>query len=162
MIGPNDSADWLSLCRERISVGTASDWATQPSCGAVVAFAGVARDHSEGRAGVDLLTYEAYEQAALPALTGVSHELRRRWPEVVRVVLIHRIGELEVGDVAVVVAVSAPHRRAAFDAASFGIDAVKASVPIWKRERWADGESWGLEAQQLMDSADIGGEGSNG
>ena len=70
-----------------------------------------------------------------------------------RLALLHRTGVLEVGDsAAVVVVVSAPHRAEAFDAARFCIDTLKRSVPIWKRETWSDGESWGLEAQHIVDA----------
>ena len=155
MTGPSDAGDWLSLTDTPIDHEAVASWVADPSCGAVVTFAGTARDHSDGRTGVEQLAYEAYEDVVVPRLQAVATELRRRWPDVRRVALIHRVGELQVGDLAVVVATSAPHRRAAFESASFGIDAVKASVPIWKRERWADGESWGLEAQHLVEPAAV-------
>ena len=66
--------------------------------------------------------------------------------------MIHRIGPVPVGEAAVVVAVSSPHREAAFLAGKFGIDALKSSVPIWKREKWRDGESWGLEPQHITEA----------
>jgi molybdopterin synthase catalytic subunit len=116
-------------------------------------FVGTARDHAGDRTGVERLTYEAYEEQAVPRLAAVADEVRRRWPVVGRVALLHRTGELELGEAAVVVAVSTPHRAEAFDAARFAIDAVKASVPIWKKETWAGGESWGLEAQHLVEPA---------
>lgn len=131
-------------------------WANQPDCGAVVVFCGNARDHSDGRPGVDMLEYEAYEEHVVTRLADVAAEARRRWPSVVRIALLHRIGKLEVGDSAVVVVASAPHRDEAFEAARFGIDTLKASVPIWKRERWEGGESWGLEAQHIAEIDEIG------
>jgi molybdopterin synthase catalytic subunit len=85
-------------------------------------------------------------------LAELEAELRARWPTVGRVALLHRVGVLEVGESAVVVVVSAPHRDEAFAAARFGIDALKRSVPIWKRETWSGGESWGLEAQHIVDA----------
>lgn len=148
---PPSEDSWVGLSAGPLPTNAATLWATVPSCGAIVTFVGAARDHAPGRDGVDLLTYEAYEQAAVSALAALDREIRHRWPEVVRVALLHRIGELSIGDSAVVVVVSSPHRDAAFDAARFGIDAVKSTVPIWKRERWAEGESWGLEAQHLED-----------
>ena len=84
-----------------------------------------------------------------PACKQVADAARRQWPEVVRLALLHRTGVLQVGDSAVIVVASAPHRRAAFEAASFCIDTLKQTVPIWKRERWSEGESWGLEAQHI-------------
>ena len=73
-------------------------------------------------------------------------------PTVGRVALLHRTSVVDVGDSAVVVVVSAPHRAEAFEAARFCIDTLKRSVPIWKRETWAGGESWGLEAQHIVDA----------
>ncbi len=116
-------------------------------------FTGTARDHAEGRPGVHRLEYEAYEHAAVTRLWAVLTEVRRRWPEVGRVALLHRTGVVEIGDEAVVVAVSAPHRGEAFEAARFAIDELKRTVPIWKRESWEGGESWGLEAQHLTEVA---------
>lgn len=148
-----DSDDWLALTESAIPVGKAADWAVLPRCGAVVLFSGTARDHAPGRAEVELLEYEAYEEHVVPRLGAIADEMRRRWPSLGRVVLIHRIGEVPVGESSVVVVTSAPHRPEAFAAARFGIDTLKATVPIWKRETWRDGESWGLEAQHITDAA---------
>ena len=120
-----------------------------PECGAVVQFSGTARDHSVDRPGVDLLEYEAYEEVVEPRLGAIASEMRRRWDDLGRIALLHRVGPVAVGDPAVVVAVSSPHRDAAFEAARFAIDTLKATVPIWKRERWQGGESWGLEPQHI-------------
>jgi molybdopterin synthase catalytic subunit len=152
---PSEGDDWFGLSAEPLPVGAATDWVVRPDCGAVVLFSGTARDHAGDRTGVERLEYEAYEEQAVPRLAAVAAELRARWPMVGRVALLHRTGTLALGDSAVVVAVSAPHRAEAFAAARFGIDALKASVPIWKREAWAGGESWGLEAQHLVEPADV-------
>lgn len=69
--------------------------------------------------------------------------------------MIHRVGEMRVGECAVVVVASAPHRPEAFAAARFCIDAIKLTLPIWKRERWSEGEAWGLDSQELVEVADI-------
>ena len=106
-------------------------------------FTGTVRDHAEGRTGVERLEYEAYEEQAVAKMEGVAASARDKWPGLGRIALLHRTGRLEVSDVAVVVAVSAPHRDEAFEAARFCIDTLKAEVPIWKKERWADGEDWG-------------------
>jgi molybdopterin synthase catalytic subunit len=147
--GPGDGDTWLGLSAAPLPVAEAQAWVVRPDCGATVCFTGTARDHSDGRPGVERLEYEAYEEQVVSRLAALADELRRRWPALGRVVLLHRVGHLDVGDTAVVVAVSAPHRDAAFDAARHGIDVLKATVPIWKRETWAGGESWGLEAQEL-------------
>ena len=148
---PERADDWVGLSGEPLPFGAAADWAVLPRCGAVVVFSGTARDHSEGRVDVSTLTYEAYEDEALPRMRAIATEARVRWPEIGRVALLHRVGPVALGQSAVVVVVSAPHRGEAFDAARFAIDALKATVPIWKRETWSDGESWGLEARHLVE-----------
>jgi molybdopterin synthase catalytic subunit len=132
-------------------VGDAVAWTTRPDCGGLVLFSGTARDHAEGRPGVERLEYEAYESQVVPRLGAVADEARARWPDLGRIALLHRTGVLEVGEAAVVVVVSAPHRAEAFAGARFCIDALKQSVPIWKRETWSGGESWGLEARHVIE-----------
>ena len=148
---PADDDTWTGLSEAPLPVDAASAWVVRPDCGAVVVFSGTARDHSEGRPDVGRLEYEAYEEQVIPRLEAIVDAARTRWPELGRVVLLHRVGEVPVGESAVVVAVSAPHRAEAFDAARFGIDSLKATVPIWKREEWAGGSSWGLEPQHLAE-----------
>lgn len=142
---------WLALTAAPLPVSVAYDWCVQPDCGAVVLFSGTVRDHAEGRPGVSLLEYEAYEEQVVPRLARLVDELRVRWPSVRRVVLWHRIGPLALEESSVVVAVSSPHRPEAFEAARFGIDTLKATVPIWKRERWEGGEDWGLAATAVTE-----------
>lgn len=152
---PVDAEDWVGISDEALPVEPALDWAHRPDCGAVVLFSGVARDHSGDRSEVDRLEYEAYESQVTPRLGALAAEARRRWPAVGRLVMLHRVGELVVGDSAVVVVASSPHRPEAFAAARFCIDALKATIPIWKRERWNQGESWGLEAQHIVEVEDL-------
>ncbi len=146
---PTDSATWLGLTDQTLPVGRAVDWAVLPSCGAVVLFSGTARDHAEGRECVERLEYEAYDRYVVPKLEEIAGQMRQRWSALGRIVLLHRVGVVKLGESSVVVVASSPHRPEAFAAARYGIDALKATVPIWKREIWADGESWGLEAQHL-------------
>jgi molybdopterin synthase catalytic subunit len=148
---PPAGDDWVALSEHELPTGAAGAWVVQPSCGATVVFTGTARDHAAGRPGVHRLEYEAYEGPAIDRMRAVAGELRDRWPTVGRVALLHRTGGLQIGEAAVVVAVSAPHRGEAFEAARFAIDELKRTVPIWKRESWEGGESWGLEAQHLTD-----------
>jgi len=103
-------------------------------------FVGVVRDHNEGRR-VLRLEYEAYEEMALPLMEKIAAEARSRW-RVSEVRIVHRLGRLEVGDAGVAVAVTSAHRGEAFAACRYAIDALKASVPIWKKEFYADGEVW--------------------
>lgn len=152
---PVDSETWLGLIEEPLPVEEALCWAGRPDCGAVVLFSGNARDHAEGRADVTGLVYEAYDEAAQPRLLRVADEARRRWPAVRRVVMLHRVGPVPIGEAAVVVVVSSPHRGEAFSAGRFCIDALKATVPIWKLETWDGGEHWGTGAQHLVDLDDL-------
>ena len=114
-------------------------------------FSGTARDHSVGREDVSVLEYEAYEEQVGPRLEALADEARVRWPDLGRIAMLHRTGVVDIGESAVVVVASAPHRAEAFAAARFCIDALKAAVPVWKREKWRDGESWGLEAQHIVE-----------
>lgn len=152
---PPDTDTWISLTDQPLPVAEAGAWAVLRECGAVVTFNGTARDHSDGRPDVATLEYEAYVEQVEPKLRAIADEARLRWPELGRIAMIHRMGTVEITDSAVVVAVSAPHRDAAFVAARFCIDTLKATVPIWKREAWDGGESWGLEPQHLVEVGDI-------
>jgi molybdopterin synthase catalytic subunit len=154
---PEVGDDWVALSPAPLPVAAASTWVVRPDCGATVTFTGTARDHAPGRPGVHRLEYEAYEGPAVARMRALVTEARHRWPTVGRIALLHRTGTVELEDAAVVVAVSAPHRAEAFEAARFAIDELKRSVPIWKREAWAGGESWGLEAQHI---AEVSGTGS--
>ncbi|MDQ3946322.1 MAG: molybdenum cofactor biosynthesis protein MoaE [Actinomycetota bacterium] len=144
-----DDLDWIGLDRERLPVEEAMAWATRPGCGAVVCFTGVVRDHSEGREGVSSLTYEAYEEQVVPKLKEVAADARRRWPEVDRIALLHRLGSLAVSEASVVVVVGSPHRPEAFEAARFCIDTLKETVPIWKAEQWEGGSDWAASDHPL-------------
>jgi molybdopterin synthase catalytic subunit len=153
MTGADDTR--IGITPDPLSVGELHDWAVHPRCGAVVVFSGTVRDHAEGREGVHRLEYEAYTEQVEPRLAAIVEELRIRWPDVVRVALVHRVGPCELGEPTVVAAVSSPHRPAGFAAARFAIDALKASVPIWKREVWDGGEDWGLAATDLVDASAV-------
>ena len=141
--------DWCALTTSALSVGRFADWAVLPDCGAVVAFSGTVRDHAEGRSGVSLLEYEAYEEQVVPKLAEIAAAARVRWPMLGRFVLIHRVGPMPVGESSVVVVASTPHRPEAFEAARFGIDTLKSTVPIWKKEHWGDDAEWGLNATPI-------------
>src|ERR1700679_3175581 len=122
---PPESGDWVGVGAGPLPVEAAWRWAILPGCGGIVTFCGTVRDHSDGRPGVTSLEYEAYLAHVVPRLTSVGQEARARWPEIGRLVLLHRIGRLEVGDVSVVVVTSTPHRGEAFASAQFCIDTLK-------------------------------------
>ena len=140
------TSDWVAITPDPLPLAAATEWATTPGSGAVVAFLGVVRDHSDGREGVRSIDYEAYESEALHRLESVVVEVRRRWPMIERLALVHRVGEVALSEASVAVVVSSAHRPEAFEAARFAIDTLKETVPIWKRERWADGEDWATSA----------------
>jgi len=119
------------------------------SAGAICTFTGVVRDNSRGRE-TQRLEYEAYAAMADAQMRAIAAEIGRRWPEA-RVAMAHRTGVLEIGEASVVVSVSSPHRAEAIAACKFGIDELKESVPIWKKEFFADGQVWieGDEARPL-------------
>jgi len=154
MHAPEHGDDWFAIGESELPVAEAYAWCVLPSCGAVVLFSGTARDHAEGRPGVTLLEYEAYEDQVIPRFAQIAAELRRRWPTVGRVAMLHRVGPLALGESAVVVAVSAPHRGEAFEAARYGIDTLKEAAPIWKKETWDGGSDFGLGAQPLTEVGD--------
>jgi molybdopterin synthase catalytic subunit len=146
---PADGDDWVALTAASLTVDLAQQWAAIPAAGAVVAFLGVVRDHAEGRTGVEAMTYEAYEQPAVRAMHEIAALVRRRWPAVARIALLHRIGELGLGEVSVAVVVSSAHRDVAFEAARFAIDTLKESVPIWKQEHWSGRSDWAVEQHAI-------------
>ena len=161
MLAPADARDWLALDPDPLPVDDALRWAALPGCGAIVTFAGTVRDHAEGRSGVVGLEYEAYAEQVVPRLQAIADDARRRWPELGRIALLHRVGPLAVTEVSVVVVVSAPHRPEAFEAARHCIDVLKATVPIWKRESWTGGqgernEAWGTGATAVSEISEVG------
>jgi molybdopterin synthase catalytic subunit len=148
---PETGDDWVVLTDRVLPIDEASRWVTIPSCGAVVVFSGTVRDHAEGRPGVSALSYEAYAGEVEPRLGRIARECHQRWPGTGRVALWHRTGDLRVGDVSVVVAVSSAHRGPAFEAARWAIDTLKETVPIWKRESWEGGTDWGTGATAITE-----------
>jgi molybdopterin synthase catalytic subunit/molybdopterin converting factor small subunit len=141
-----DATAWIELADARgrvalrttaLSVDEVMAVVSHPSAGGIALFAGAVRDHAAGRA-VDRLDYEAHDTLAARELAGVANEVLAAHPEV-RVCAVHRVGSLAIGDLAVVVAASAPHRAEAFDACRMLIEQIKARVPIWKKEWAADG-----------------------
>jgi molybdopterin synthase catalytic subunit len=127
----------IRLVREPIDL--ASLQAVTSADGALCLFVGVVRDHNEGRR-VLRLEYEAYEEMALSLLEKIAAECRERW-RVTDVRIVHRLGRLAIGEASVAVAVASPHRWEAFAACRHAIDTLKATVPIWKKEFYADGDA---------------------
>src|SRR5688572_23198809 len=129
----------VRLTRNVIDHNTLTEQVRRDHCGAVVTFLGTVRDLTGERRTV-ALDYEAYAGMAEKKMAEIEDDTRRRWP-VGEMILEHRLGHLEIGDISVAVAVSCPHRAQAFDACRHAIDRLKELVPIWKKENWADGSS---------------------
>ena len=127
----------IRLTHEPIDYHALTEQVRRPDCGAVVTFLGTVRDLTDGRI-TAALDYEAYPGMAEKKMAEIEQDTRSRWP-VGDIVLEHRLGHLEVGEVSVAVAVSCPHRAEAFEACRYAIDRLKELVPIWKKENWADG-----------------------
>jgi molybdopterin synthase catalytic subunit len=117
-----------------------------PTAGAICTFTGVVRNNSRDRA-VTHLEYEAYPEMAENGMRAIGLEIAERWPEA-RVAMAHRVGNLEIGEASVVVSVSCPHRAEAIAACKWGIDRLKESVPVWKKEYAEDGVAW-VEGEDL-------------
>lgn len=132
--------DLIELVRDPIDTPALIDHVRTAGDGAVVTFDGCVRNQSHGRA-TRFLEYEAYEAMALSKMQEIAAEARSRFP-IDRVAIAHRLGHLEIGETSVFIAVSAPHRPAAFDACRFAIDTLKRTVPIWKKEFFEDGAVW--------------------
>jgi molybdopterin synthase catalytic subunit len=128
----------------RIDVAAVRARVESPAFGAIVLFEGVARVSSgdpERTAPVSGLSYEAWDDVAERELAAVEADTEARWPGV-RVAVVHRTGDVPIGEAAVVIAVGAPHRDAAYAASRYAIDTLKERVPIWKKETSRDGTSW--------------------
>lgn len=110
------------------------------AAGATTLFVGTTRNENEGRI-VERLEYEAYESMALEEMRRIGEEIARRW-RVIAVSMVHRVGVVPIGQASVAVAISAAHREEAFAACRYGIDTLKATVPIWKKEFYRGGEHW--------------------
>lgn len=130
----------FKVTETEIAVGPLREIVARPEAGAIVAFEGVVRDHTDDHE-VEFLEYECYAQMALEKLVEVAEETADRWPTV-EVAIHHRYGRLEIGQTAVAIAVSSPHRDAGFSACRHVIDQLKEVVPIWKKEVGPDGEAW--------------------
>lgn len=138
--------DFTELTTDPIDITSVARRAVPPECGATVTLDGYARKFTKDRATGEVrdtlhLVYEAYEPMAIKEMQKLI-ELAKRDFEISNVGIVHRIGKLEIGETSVVISVAAPHRRAAFAACEWLIKQLKRTVPIWKKEVYADGEVW--------------------
>lgn len=151
--------DVVQLQQEPLDVQRVLEAVAHASAGAISSFVGTTRDHFQGKR-VLRLEYEGYEPMAAAELRKICARARHQWPGLARVALVHRLGVVPVKEASVVVAVSSPHRREAIEACAFAIDALKASVPIWKSEQyegdervWKENAEWRAQTQPSLSAA---------
>ncbi|MEB3161106.1 MAG: molybdenum cofactor biosynthesis protein MoaE [Synechocystis sp.] len=111
-----------------------------PANGAIAIMSGMVRQETQGRA-VQFLEYQAYNPMAIAVFQAIAQQIRQQWPTITGVVIHHRIGKLQIGEISVLVAIGCPHRAEAFAACQYAIDTLKHQAPIWKKEYWQDGSS---------------------
>jgi molybdopterin synthase catalytic subunit len=132
--------DFFELTTDPIDVGAVARRVVPPECGATVTLDGYAREWTRGRRTLHLV-YEAYAPMALSEMQYLVAQVHEKF-EIAHIGIVHRTGRLDIGETSVVIAVSAPHRRAAFEACEWAIRELKRTVPIWKKEFFEDGEVW--------------------
>lgn len=152
--------NYLKLSKDKLDLNTVNDLIVHESCGGVSFFVGTTRDNFEEKQvnhfckpinlfiflkilfstlkQVTSLEYEAYESMALNAMGKICDQLRNTWPDIKHIAIYHRLGLVLVKEASVIIGVSSPHRQTSLEAVQFAIDAVKQSVPIWKKEQYND------------------------
>ncbi len=130
----------VKISDKALDIQACIDWVSTLECGGIDVFIGTVRNATKGKP-VTRLEFEAYEAMALSEMKKIAEQALAKWP-VQRIAIHHRVGVLAIGEVPVVIAVSAAHRDAAFDACRYAIDTLKQTVPIWKKEVFEDGEVW--------------------
>ena len=130
----------IQLTDQPLHLLSCMDWAMDPECGAIDAFIGTVRTSTRERQ-VLRLEFETYESMALAEMNKIAEEVLNRF-HVRRILIHHRTGTLQIGEIPVIIVVAAAHRDAAFDACRYAIDTLKKTVPIWKKEIFEDGEVW--------------------
>jgi molybdopterin synthase catalytic subunit len=130
----------IKITSETLDIAACINAVMSDTCGGIDVFIGTVRSATKGKP-VVRLEFEAYEPMALKEMQKIADEMKAQWP-VQRLVIHHRTGVLQIGEVPVIIAVAAAHRDAAFDACRYAIDTLKQTVPIWKKEVFEDGEVW--------------------
>ncbi|WP_026905893.1 molybdenum cofactor biosynthesis protein MoaE [Paucisalibacillus globulus] len=130
----------FDIVDEPIQVGELIEKVTRREAGAITTFLGTVREWTKGRRTL-YLEYQAYKPMAVKMLEQIGKEIKEKW-ENTEVAITHRVGRLDLSEVAVAIVVSSPHRKAAYEANEYAIERIKQIVPIWKKEHWEDGETW--------------------
>ncbi|MFZ7946476.1 molybdenum cofactor biosynthesis protein MoaE [Neobacillus sp. 19] len=131
---------YYEISKEPIDIQAVIDKVVQREAGAITTFIGTVRELTHGKKTLFLI-YDAYEAMAVKKLAQIGAEIEERWAGS-KVAITHRVGRLDITDIAVVIAVSTPHRADSYEANRYAIERIKEIVPIWKKEHWEDGESW--------------------
>lgn len=139
-VNKQDVGDNFIITFAPLSLAEVYALADDSANGAVVVMSGTVRNQTDGKS-VIALEYQAYEPMAIRVFAAIAADIRHSWLDVNRVVIHHRIGRLQIGEISVLVAVGCPHRSEAFAACKYAIDTLKHNAPIWKKEHWADGSS---------------------
>jgi molybdopterin synthase catalytic subunit len=142
--------DWIAISQFPLRMTDLITWATRPEYGAVVTFSGVVRNNSGTQHKITSLEYETDADLAQGRMAEIAAEARHRWPTLGAIAIHHRTGRVELGEVAVIIVVSSPHRNEALEGAGFCIDTVKECVPMWKREFWEGGSAWSGDARTIL------------
>ncbi len=142
--------DFVELTTDPIDITGVARRVIPPECGATVSLDGYVRKFTKGRETLHLF-YEAYEPMAQKEMEKLIDQVKREF-EIANIGIVHRLGKLEIGETSVVISVAAPHRKAAFAACEWLIRELKRTVPIWKKEVYADGEEW-LEGEAVVPTA---------
>ena len=140
LIADEDTGNFFALTRQPVDTRAIAAALVRPEDGAVVNFEGVVRNNTRGRP-TRCLDYECYEPMAVKVMADLGRAIARE-RAIGRIAMVHRLGRMDVGETSVAIVVTAPHRRPAFEAALDGIDRLKRTVPIWKKEHFEDGEVW--------------------
>ncbi|MBD8027910.1 molybdenum cofactor biosynthesis protein MoaE [Ureibacillus sp. Re31] len=134
------STSFFEIVDKPIDVEEVRKKVVSRNAGAITIFIGTVREMTKGKRTLHL-EYQAYPEMAIKMFEQISKEIQEKWPEAI-VAITHRVGHLEITDIAVVIAVSSPHRKIAYMANEYAIDRIKQIVPIWKKEYWEDGTEW--------------------
>lgn len=130
----------FNITSQPINIEVVVNKVLRREAGAITTFIGTVREFTKGKRTL-YLQYECYVSMAEKKLAQIGDEIAKRWPNA-KTAITHRIGRLEISDIAVVIAVSTPHRKDAYEANEYAIERIKQIVPIWKKEHWEDGELW--------------------
>lgn len=141
------TSDFVEITTDSLDIGAIARRVVPVNCGAIVTLDGFVRQFTKGRE-TEYLVYEGYEPMALKEMAKLVDAAKSQF-EIENVGIVHRLGKLEIGETSVVISVASPHRRAAFEACEWLIKELKRTVPIWKKEVYADGETW-IEGESEM------------